>query len=395
MAERTSRRRVKTPSGQALETTPRGSSLVSDPVAQKPVLSPRQLIWRRFLRHRLGVIGSVVVIAMTIVTIFAGFLSPYAPGQFHQQLGFAPPTPIHFVRDGQLVGPFVYGTTRTFNPNTGEAIFQRTDDVYPIKFLVRGDAYRFLGLVETNLHLFGTGEPPRSNGQLFLFGADKFGRDLFSRTLIGGRVSLFIGPLALLVIIPLAAFFGGISGFFGGRADMLIQRIIELLQSYPQLPLLLVLATILPPDLSQEARFIGIILILSITSWTGIARVLRGQILAYREEEYVLAARGMGASNNRIIFRHLLPNTLSYLIVVATLTIPGLILAEAGLSFLGLGINEPATSWGLLLQSANNVSSLTSHPWLLVPGFFIIVSVLAFNFMGDALRDATDPKSAS
>ena len=394
MAERTSRRQVQTPSGQAVEAT-RAPNIATDPVAQKPILSPRQLIWRRFLRHRLGVIGSVVVIIMMLITIFAGFLSPYAPGQFHQQLGYAPPTPVRFVHEGQFIGPFVHGTTRTFDPNTGAAIFRQTDEIYPIKFFVLGDSYRLLGLFDTNVHLFGTGEPPRSPGQVFLFGADQFGRDLLTRTLIGGRVSLFIGPLALLIILPLAAFFGGISGYFGGWADMAIQRVIELLQSYPQLPLLLVLATILPPDLSQEARFMGIILILSITSWTGIARVLRGQILAYREEEYVLAARGMGAGNNRIIFRHLLPNTLSYLIVVATLTIPGLILAEAGLSFLGLGINEPATSWGLLLREANSVSSLTNHPWLLMPGFFIIVSVLAFNFMGDALRDATDPKSGS
>jgi len=383
------------PSDPSSEDSSRRPNAVHDPVAQKPTLSPRQLIWRRFLRHRLGVIGSVVVIVMTLITIFAGFLSPYASGQFHQHLGYAPPTPIHFVHEGNFIGPFVHGTKRTFDPNTGEAIFQQTEEVYPIQFFVQGDPYRFLGLFETDIHLFGTGEPPRSNGQIFLFGADKFGRDLFTRTLIGGRVSLFIGPLALLIILPLAAIFGGVSGYFAGWADMFIQRLIELLQAIPQLPLLLVLATILPPNLSQEARFIGIIMILSVTSWTGIARVLRGQILAYREEEYVLAARAMGANNNRIIFRHLLPNTLSYLIVVATLTIPGLILAEAGLSFLGLGINEPATSWGLLLQSANNVSSLTSHPWLLIPGFFIIVSVLAFNFMGDALRDATDPKSGS
>ena len=393
MAERTTGRPFRTPSGQPLDSS--SGALTSDPVAQKPVLSPRQLIWRRFLRHRLGVIGSVVVIIMTLITIFAGFISPYAPGQFHQHLGYAPPTPVHFVHEGQFIGPFVYGTTRTFDPNTGAAIFKQTDEIYPIKFFVQGDAYQFLGLFETNVHLFGTGEPARSPGQVFLLGADQFGRDLLTRTLIGGRVSLFIGPLALLIILPLAAFFGGLSGYFGGWADMAIQRLIELLQSYPQLPLLLVLATILPPDLSQEARFMGIILILSITSWTGIARVLRGQILAYREEEYVLAAHAMGAGNNRIIFRHLLPNTLSYLIVVATLTIPGLILAEAGLSFLGLGINEPATSWGLLLREANSVSSLTNHPWLLIPGFFIIISVLAFNFMGDALRDATDPKSGS
>lgn len=393
MADRTTLRQREP---VAREREVRGPEPLESRLAEKPILSPGRLIRRRFLRHRLGVLGTIIVILMAFFTLFAGFLSPYRPGQFHQRLSFVPPTPIHFFHNGQFIGPFVYATLRTFDPETGAAIVRYDESqIYPIEFFVKGDPYRFLGLFQTNVHLFGTGEPSDSPGQIFLFGTDQFGRDLFSRTLFGGRVSLAIGPLSLLIILPLAALFGGLSGYFGGRIDMAIQRLIELLQSYPQLPLLLVLATILPPDLSQEVRFIGIILILSVTGWTGIARVLRGQILAFREEEYVLAARAMGSSNSRIIFRHLLPNTMSYLIVAATLTIPGLILAEAGLSFLGLGIHEPATSWGLLLRAANNISSLSSHPWLLIPGFFIIVSVLAFNFIGDALRDAVDPRSQS
>jgi len=285
---------------------------------------------------------------------------------------------------------------KAFDRESGAASFhEEASKIYPIRFFVPGDPYKLLGFFETQTHLFGIGEPPDSPGQLFLFGADRFGRDLFSRTLMGGRVSLAVGPLSLLVILVLAIFFGGLSGYYGGWIDLAIQRLIEVLQSYPVLPLLLVLATILPRNISEEVRFLGIILILSVTGWTGIARVLRGQILALREQEYVLAARAMGAGNRRIIFRHLLPNTMSYLIVASTLAIPGLILAEAGLSFLGLGVREPATSWGLLLSSANNIFTLAKNWWLLIPGFFIIISVLAFNFMGDALRDAVDPYAST
>ncbi len=367
---------------------------VEPEIGEKPLLAPGQLIWRRFKRHRLGVLGSLLILLLAFVTIFADFIGPYRADQFHPQLGFAPPTPIHLFHEGRFVGPFVYGTLRRFDPETGEPIFQEERSrIYPIRFFVRGDPYRFLGLFPTEIHLFGTGEPPDSPGQIFLFGADRFGRDLFTRTLMGGRVSLAVGPLSLVLILFLGILFGGLSGYWGGWVDLAIQRIIEVLQSYPVLPLLLVLATILPRGISEEMRFLGIVLILSVTGWTGIARVLRGQFLALREQEYVLAARAMGASSGRIIFRHLLPNTMSYLIVASTLTIPGLILAEAGLSFLGLGIHEPATSWGLLLNAANNIFALSKHWWLLIPGFFIIVSVLAFNFMGDALRDAVDPYS--
>lgn len=361
-------------------------------ISEKPLLSPGQLIWRRFKRHKLGLLGSLIIVLMTLVTVFADFIGPYAVDQFHQQLGFAPPSPIHFMHEGRFTGPFVYGMVRTFDLESGEPLFREDPSkIYPIRFLVRGDPHKLFGLFQINLHLFGTGEPDDSAGQIFLFGADGFGRDLFTRTLIGGRVSLSVGPLSLILILILGIFFGGLSGYYGGWVDLIIQRIIEVLQSYPVLPLLLVLATILPRDLSEEARFLGIILILSVTGWTGIARVLRGQILSFREQEFALAARAMGAGNSRIIFRHLLPNTMSYLIVVSTLTIPGLILTEAALSFLGLGIHEPATSWGLLLSAANNIFTLANHWWLLIPGFFIIISVLAFNFMGDALRDAVDP----
>ncbi len=361
--------------------------------SEKP-LSQGQLIWRRFRQHKLGMLGSAVVLFLFFLAAFADFIGPYASGSEHRRFSYAPPTPIRFFHEGKFIGPFVYGIKRERDPETFETVY--TEDrtkIYPIKFFVRGDRYKLLGLFETDLHLFGTGEPPDSPGQVFLFGTDIWGRDLFTRTLIGGRISLAIGPAVVLITILLGAFFGGLSGYFGGWVDMLMQRVIEVLQSFPTLPLYLALSAILPANLPNWARVVGIIAIFSVVGWTGLARVLRGQLLALREMEFTLAARAMGASHLRVIFRHLLPNTFSYLIVSATLAIPGLIIAEATLSFLGLGIKEPLTSWGELLSDAQEWSALSTHPWLMIPGVFIVIAVLAFNFMGDALRDAVDPYS--
>lgn len=357
-------------------------------------LSQGQLIWRRFRRHRLGIFGSGVVIVLVLLALFADFLGPYSPGTKHKSLSYAPPTPVHFFRDGQWVGPFVYGIKRERDPRTFETVYREDlSRIYPLKFFVHGDEYKLLGLFKTDLHLFGTGEPQGSPGQVFLLGADRWGRDLLTRTLIGGRISLAIGPAVVLITLIVGAFFGGISGYFGGWVDMALQRIIEVLQSFPTLPLYLALSAILPANLPNAWRVVGIIVIFSLVGWTGLARVLRGQFLALREEEFALAARAMGASHLRVIFRHLLPNSMSYLIVSATLAIPGLIIAEATLSFLGFGIKEPMTSWGELLSDAQEWSVLSTHPWLMIPGIFIVVAVLAFNFMGDALRDAVDPHS--
>ncbi len=358
---------------------------------EKP-LSQTRLIWRRFRRHKLGMAGAGVVLFLFFLAAFAEFLGPYGPGAEHRRFSYAPPTPIRLFHEGKFVGPFVYGIQRTRDPVTFETIY--TEDrtkIYPIKLFVRGDPYKLLGLFETNIHLFGTGEPPDSPGQVFLFGTDIWGRDLFTRTLIGGRISLLIGPASVLIALLLGSFFGGISGYFGRWVDMFLQRVLEVLQSFPTLPLLLALSAILPPNLPNWARVVGIVLIFGGIGWTGLARVLRGQFLALREVEFTLAARAMGASSLRIIFKHLLPNTMSYLIVSATLAIPGLIIAEATLSFLGLGIQEPLTSWGELLNDAQDTAVLRNYPWLIIPGIFIVVAVLAFNFMGDALRDAVDP----
>ena len=378
------------------ETGPRGQGMEGEAVefrTERP-LSQGQLIWRRFRRHKLGMLGSGVILGLVVLAAFAEFIGPYGPGTEQRRFSYAPPTPIRFFHEGRFVGPFVYGLKRTRDPETFATVYiEDRTQICPIKFFVRGEPYKLLGLFESNVHLFGTGAPLNSPCQVFLFGTDVQGRDLFTRTLVGGRISLLIGPASVLIALVIGAFFGGISGYFGRWVDMLLQRVLEVLQSFPTLPLLLALSAILPANLPNWARVVGIIVIFGGIGWTGLARVLRGQFLALREMEFALAARALGASHLRVIFRHLLPNTFSYLIVSATLAIPGLIIAEATLSFLGLGIKEPLTSWGELLSDAQEWSALSTHPWLMIPGVFIVIAVLAFNFMGDALRDAVDPHS--
>jgi len=354
-------------------------------------VSQGQMIWRQFKRHKLGVLSGFVIIFLSILAIFADFFAPYQFDSEHDELGYAPPSKIHFRKDGEFTWPYVYGLKQERNEFFKLVFSEDTSKEYPIKFFVAGDDYKLLGLFETNIHLFGTGEPEDSPGQIFLFGTDIWGRDLFSRILSGGRVSLAIGPAVLIFSLFIGILLGGISGYYGRGVDMIIQRFIEILQSFPALPLFLALAAILPADMPNSARFIGIVLIFSLLGWTVQARVLRGQFLALRENEFTLAAKALGSTDLRVIFRHMLPNAMSYVIVSATLAIPGLIIAEATLSFLGLGIKEPMTSWGELLNDAQQWAVLESRPWLLLPGVFILISVLAFNFLGDALRDAVDP----
>jgi peptide/nickel transport system permease protein len=365
------------------------------PKRKSEVVSQRQLVWRRFKRHRIGTFGGVIVLILALMTIFAGPIAPYHYATQQKGYAFAPPTRIHsFGPDGFSLRPFVYGIKRTRDPETTQRIYlEDKSRRYPIRLFVRGDEYRFLGLFRTNVHLFGIGEPPDSPGQIFLFGTDKFGRDIFSRTLMGGRISLSIGPLSIIISLFVGVILGGISGYYGGGIDIFIQRLIEVVQSFPGLPIWLALAAALPKGWSPTMVFFGLIIIFSLFGWTGLARVLRGMFLSLREEEFALAAKAMGASDLRIILRHLLPNTTSYLIVSATLTIPAMIIAETSISFLGLGIRDPMTSWGLLLNQANSIPNLRYFPWLLIPGIFIVVAVLAFNFLGDALRDAYDPYS--
>jgi peptide/nickel transport system permease protein len=355
--------------------------------------SHRKLIWRRFKKHKIGIAGGYVVIFLSLCFLFAEFLSPHNISTRYFYNTYLPPQGIHFFsKDGFQIRPFVYGIKSSLESQTG--IKKYTEDAtkkYPLHIFVRGDTYSFYGLFKSDLHLFGTGK----GNPFFLMGTDRFGRDLFSRLLVGGRVSFTVGLLAVFISIAIGSSLGVISGYYGGRIDNIIQRIIELIYAFPQIPILMALSAILPPEWPSYLTFMGIVTVLSFIGWGSLAREIRGKSLSIRDSDFILAARVSGAKDRRIIFNHLLPSMFSHIIVISTLAIPGFILAESTLSFLGLGIKAPMTSWGLLLSEAMNLHSLSLYPWLLAPGACIIIAVLAFNFLGDGLRDATAPFSDS
>jgi peptide/nickel transport system permease protein len=323
--------------------------------------------------------------------LLAGFLSPYAFDTSNRQLNFHPPmlARVHVVgRDGKLQRPFVYGVRAG---TTGRLVY--TEDrstVHPIRWLVRGDRYRILGPLTSDLHLFGVAAP----GWFFPLGSDQLGRDLFSRILFGGRISLTVGLVGISISIPLGMLVGGIAGYFGGRTDFVLMRLVELIMSIPSLYLILTLRYSVGgfKGMSSTGLYLMIVAILAFIGWAGLSRVIRGMVLSLRERDYVVAARALGKSDLGIIVRHVLPNTLSFVIVTATLSIPGYILGEVALSFLGVGVQEPDASWGNMLRSAQEASNLAAYPWIVLPGFFIFFAVLAFNFLGDGLRDAADPR---
>lgn len=355
----------------------------------------RQTIWdkirREFQRDKIVMASMLFLLVMYGTILIAGFLAPYSEDFSDRNLSYAPPTPIFVVKDGKPTWPHVVTYTRQFDPETyGFGFYPDYSKEYPIKFFVKGQPYKILGLIPADIHLFGVDEPAR----IFLLGTDMNGRDNFSRLLYGGQISLTIGFLGLFIAFPIGLVYGGISGYFGGRVDNLMMRVAEIIMSIPSFYLLISLAAILPSGLSSRARFALIVVILAFIGWAGVSRIIRGMILSLKQMEYVEAARALGASSGRIIIRHLIPQTASYFIIAATLGVPGYLLAESGLSFLGLGIQPPDASWGNMLREAQDLTNIMLRPWLLLgPGLLIFFTILSFNVVGDKLRDILDPKS--
>ena len=350
-----------------------------------------RLIRLRFLRHRIAVAAGIVVLLFYLAAVFVEFVAPYDPHLRDRYHISAPPMRLRVwdVEERRLhLRPFAYATTLRRDPVTLQRIYvPDTSQRLPLRLLVRGDEYRLLGLIPARVHLFGFD----GDGRATLLGTDTQGRDLLSRIIYGTRISLTIGFVGVALSFGLGITLGAISGYFGGLADMVIQRVIEILIAIPSLPLWMALSAAIPFDWPQTRTFFLITVILSLTGWTGMARVVRGKLLSLRDEDFVLAARIDGARGARVMFRHLIPSFLSHIIASATLGIPGMILGETALSFLGIGLRSPAISWGVLLQEAQNIQTVALMPWLLLPGAAVVVAVLAFNFLGDGLRDAADP----
>jgi peptide/nickel transport system permease protein len=350
--------------------------------------SQLRLMWWKFRRHRIAVVAGVFLLVMYASTLFSEVLAPYNLHTRNSDVIYAPPQRVHLFHEGSFVGPFVYGRTQTLDMEDLQRIY--TDDrsqVQRIRFLCSGDPYDFWGMVPASFHLVC----PAKDGQMFLLGTDRLGRDVLSRIIYGARISLTIGLLGVTMSFILGIVIGGLAGYWGGWFDMVTQRIIEVLQSIPSIPLWMALAAIIPVTWSPILVYGGITLILGMLDWTGLARAVRSKLLSLREEDYVLAARLMGAGSGRIIGRHMVPGFMSHLIATATLTIPGMILGETALSFLGIGLRPPITSWGILLTESRSVNIIALYPWLMYPVIPVILVVLAFNFLGDGLRDAADP----
>ncbi len=347
-----------------------------------------KLMWWRFKKHRLALWSLYFLAALYLMTLFVEVIAPYSLETRDTAHIYAPPQSINLFHDGSFVGPFVYGYDYTLNMETLKREYtESSDKIYPIRFLCSGDSYSFWGLFDADFHLFC----PAADGTLFLMGTDRLGRDVLSRIIYGARISLSIGLIGISFSFLLGITIGGLAGYYGGLIDSAVQRLIEVVRSFPEIPLWLALSAILPVTWSPLWVFFGITIILALLDWPGLARAVRSKLLSLREEDFTQAAQLMGASPKRIIFRHLLPSFSSHLIASLTLSIPSMILAETALSFLGLGLRPPITSWGVLLTEAQNINVVVLYPWLLLPALPVVFVVLTFNFLGDGLRDAADP----
>ena len=347
-----------------------------------------QLMWWKLKRHRLAMISGAVLALMYFSVIISEFLAPYALTTRNTDFIYAPPQTINFFHDGEFQGPFVYGLKYQLNMTNLKREYQEDkQSIQKIRFFCKSDPYKFWGHVAASTHLFC----PSANGTLFLLGTDRLGRDVLSRIIYGTRISLTVGLLGIIFSFIIGITIGGLAGDFGGWVDNLSQRAIEIIRSFPELPLWMALSASLPVTWSPILIYFGITIILGMLDWTGLARAVRSKLLSLREEDFALAAQLMGAKPQRIIVRHLLPSFTSHLIASATLSIPSMILGETALSFLGLGLRPPITSWGVLLTEAQNMNAVELYPWIMTPVIPVIIVVLAFNFFGDGLRDAADP----
>lgn len=346
---------------------------------------------KQFLKDKISIVALCVLFVLYLMIALANFIAIYPKDYSQRSLAYAPPSNIYYITpQGKLSRPYTYNWVRTFDANSLKTEFKEDRGKrYYLKLFPRDFSYKFLGILPTDRHLFGV----QKGGELFLLGCDINGRDNFSRLLYGGQISLTIGFLALFISFPIGLIYGGISGYIGGVVDTIMMRIAEAIMSIPSFYLLIILAAILPSGMSSAQRFMLITIILAFIGWAGFSRVVRGMVLSIKTQDYVKAARSIGARRSRIILKHILPQTSSYVIIAITLSVPSYILAESGLSFLGLGIQQPDASWGNMLKEAQEFSNIIYRPWLLTPGFLIFIAVLSFNLIGDTLRDILDPKS--
>lgn len=352
-----------------------------------------KLVWHRFKKHKIAPIALWLLILLYATALLSDFVAPHSVQQQFSEHQYNPPTLVRVIdREGSWHMPFIYETETALDPATFSDKTTIPDDAerFPVRLWVPSEEYRLLGFIPMDHRLFGTGEDAQP---LLLWGSDNLGRDLFSRIVIASKVSLFVGLAGVLISFVLGVILGGISGYFGGRIDSVIQRTIDFLISIPLIPLWMALSAAIPRGWSGIQTYLAITVILSLVGWTGLARVVRGKLMSLREEDYVTAARISSSSHSKIIGKHLLPGVTSFLIVHITLAVPGMILGETTLSFLGLGITPPDVSWGTLLQQAQDVTVVANYPWLLLPAVVLVYAVVLFNFVGDGLRDAADPYS--